>query len=134
MATQMFRYSCRYRRNGFSTRTYRATVVARDADDARRMVAIRDPEFSHAIDYPKRRGEVVETPRQALDRGEATFSVPRCRFCKRADVIAEGLYTRVHFPDGIALVCDVCREKADEPDDALHFDDGGHDIAIEWAE
>jgi hypothetical protein len=37
-----------------------------------------------------------------------------CRFCGRSDVIAEELYTRVQFPDGIALVCDICDEKADE--------------------
>ena len=38
----------------------------------------------------------------------------RCRFCHR--YIVDGLYTRVSFPDGIANVCDFCREKADEPD------------------
>ena len=62
----------------------------------------------------------------------AVFDAPRCRFCKRTAPILDGTYTRIRFPDGIALVCDDCYEKRDEPDDEAHLDGGRFgDIAVE---
>jgi hypothetical protein len=55
----MFRYSIRYRRIGDTRRVYRITLTARDADDARRLAAIRDPEYGSTIESPKRRGAVL---------------------------------------------------------------------------
>ena len=55
----MFRYSIRYRRSNDLRRVYRMTVTARDADDARRLAAIRDPEYASTVESPKRREAVV---------------------------------------------------------------------------
>jgi hypothetical protein len=111
-------YSVRYRRDALSRREYRMTVHAASADEARAKAAVRDPGFLNTVEV-KHRGSVAE----------GTFSSPRCRFCKRSDVIAEGLYTRVNFPDGIGLVCDICREKADEPDDYATWQDTEIEVA-----
>lgn len=99
---QLYRYSCRGRSLTNPSRVIRETVVAKDPDDARRLAHLKNQDF----------GTTVETPRRV---GMVTALEP-CRFCKRTDPIALGLYQRFSFPDGIANVCDDCNEKSDNPD------------------
>ena len=62
----MYVYHCQYHRSIASRRTYRATVRARDADEARAKLAIRDPLCTGTVSV-KNGGEVkravVEGPR-----------------------------------------------------------------------
>lgn len=56
----MFRYTVRYRRSDSASRVYRMTVTAKNAEDARRAAAIRDPGFASTTQTPRRLGAVVE--------------------------------------------------------------------------
>lgn len=104
----LYRYSVKYRRYGTadaafrSGRTWRMTVTAKDPDDARRIAAIRDPDFGTTVETPRRLGAVV--------------TVDACRFCKRTDPITLGTYQRVSFPDGVSNVCDDCFSRAYDED------------------
>lgn len=76
----MYRYSVRYRRLNYpSSRVFRMTVTAKDADEARRMAMIADPFFFRTVASPKRRGEVFppdgmdEAKARAFLQGEAVF-------------------------------------------------------------
>ncbi|HXJ63841.1 MAG TPA: hypothetical protein VNN79_08815 [Actinomycetota bacterium] len=113
MTDQLYWYTVKYRRNDPGNRVYTLSVGAPDADGARVLAAVIDAKFSHT----------VETPRRVR-----LLQVEPCRFCHRTDVI-----TRVSFPDGVANVCDICREKADDAREDLergtaHFD---RDV-VEW--
>jgi|SRR6185369_750203 len=55
-----YRYSVIYRRLEASGRVYRMTVTASDAEEARRVAAIRDPLFGSTTETPKRRAALVE--------------------------------------------------------------------------
>lgn len=54
-----YRYSVTYYRDDSFRRQYRLTVTAANADEARELVAIRDPKFSHTRRSPKRGAAVV---------------------------------------------------------------------------
>lgn len=60
----------------------------------------------------------LEPVRLSLDGCSECIEYPRCRFCRRwvGDGGALTSYVRVSFEDGIALVCDICMEKADAID------------------
>jgi hypothetical protein len=57
-------YHVEYRRKDSATRTYRITVLARDADEARAYAAIKDPAFGSTVRSP-RRGKRPEPPESA---------------------------------------------------------------------
>jgi len=58
----MYRYRVRYYRTNVHSRVIRVTVTAATADEARAMARIRDPQFSHTVETPRRIGLVVEEP------------------------------------------------------------------------
>lgn len=99
----MYRYSLKGRSISIPNRIIRLTVTAANPDDARRLAQLKNPDFGTTVETPRRVGLVV--------------TVEACRFCKRTDPIALGLYQRVSFPDGVSNVCDDCFDKAYDEDD-----------------
>lgn len=94
-------YSVRYRRSVLSPRTYRVTVRALDADEARAKAAIRDPELLSTVAV-KNRGPVAG----------GSFELPTCFICHKP--VHDELWTNVDFgpSTGIQTICDVCWERA----------------------
>lgn len=99
MARQLFAYTVRYRQDAPGHTLRMLIVAAEDADDARAQAGNLDPLFGNTIETP-RRGRAIEA----------------CRFCHLWQPILDGTYTRVQFPDGIALVCDECAVRAEDVD------------------
>ena len=60
----MYRYQLRGRSLTIPGRIIRLTVTARNADDARWMAGLRDPDFGPTVSSPRRMGRVLE-PEQA---------------------------------------------------------------------
>jgi len=56
----MYRHQLRGRSLTIPGRVIRMTVIAANADDARRVAAIRNPDFGHTIQTPRRVGVVVQ--------------------------------------------------------------------------
>ena len=104
----LYRYRCKGRSLSIPGRVIRLTVTAASPDDARRLAQIKNSDFGTTVETPRRIGLVTQ--------------LEPCRFCKRMDPIALGLYQRFSFPDGISNVCDNCHEKADKPDTATWRD------------
>ena len=96
----MYRYSLKGRSLSIPNRIIRLTVTAANPDDARRLAQIKNSDFGTTVETPRRIGLVTQ--------------LEPCRFCKRMDPIALGLYQRFSFPDGIANVCDDCNDRSDD--------------------
>lgn len=67
----MYLYRVKYRRYSIPARVIRMTVNAENPDDARRIVAIRDPEFASTIETPRRGKRVVLEEPDGMDQAKA---------------------------------------------------------------
>lgn len=56
---QKYLYSLTYRRDPFERRVHHLSVIARDADEAREMAKLRDPQFLATVRSPQRRAAVT---------------------------------------------------------------------------
>ena len=72
LAEPLFRYSVAYRRDDFTGRVWHVTVTAHDTEEARRLVAIKDPRYSHTVRSP-RRGAEVSPPESADPISQAKY-------------------------------------------------------------
>lgn len=66
----VYRYAVRYRRTTIPSRIVRMTVNAMNADDARLIVAARDPEFDHTTESPRRGAKVELVPPDPVDEAK----------------------------------------------------------------
>jgi hypothetical protein len=55
-----FIYRVRYYRTTVRSRVIRVTVTASSAAEARELARIRDPQFSHTVETPRRMSRLVE--------------------------------------------------------------------------
>jgi hypothetical protein len=67
----MYRYQLRGRSLTIPGRIIRLTVIAANADDARRVAAIRNPDFGHTIQTPRRLGRFVDEQADGLTASKA---------------------------------------------------------------
>ena len=67
----IYRYHCKYRRFTIPSRVIRVTVTAHDADDARRIAALRDPDFSSTVESPRRGKRVILEEPDGMDQAKA---------------------------------------------------------------
>lgn len=66
----LYRYAVRYRRTVLPGRIIRVTVTAYDADDARRIAALRDPQYGTSVEVHRRERVVLEEP-DGMDMAKA---------------------------------------------------------------
>lgn len=101
-----YRYRCLYRRSSVSSRIYRLTVTARDADEARLFAALADPEFAHTVSPPRRLGQVLEPERDEHRDGCSPDTFGECGcVCHDPTAAAKGReWAQDH--GGYALVID----------------------------
>ena len=66
----LFRYAVRYRRTVLPGRIVRVTVTAHDADDARRIAAMRDPQYGSSVEVHRRERVILEEP-DGMDQAKA---------------------------------------------------------------
>ena len=67
----LFRYRLQYMRRDNPHRIHHMTVTAADADEARRITALRDPLYLISVASPRRGGRVVIEPPDPMDEAKA---------------------------------------------------------------
>ena len=78
----VYRYAVRYRRFTIPSRVIRVTVTAHDADDARRIAALRDPEYSSTVESPRRGKRVILEEPDGIDLAKREREFVEWRGCE----------------------------------------------------